>query len=101
MRIACPPILCDCKYLNFTRASSANETIGRQAIAKLEGTDTITDEHIALYSDHTTPQYHEMVEFIRKKLNFTTLEYHHLDNMLTSVGVDKCKLCTYCWNGKE
>ena len=26
---------------------------------------------------------------------------HRLDDMLESVGIDQCKLCTYCWNGKE
>ena len=101
MRVACPPILFDCKYLNFTRASSKNETISRQVIASLEGTDLVSDERVAPYVDHESAQYRSMLEEIRKRLNFTTLEYHNLDSMLGSVGVDKCKLCTYCWNGCE
>ncbi len=100
-RIACPPILFGCKYLNFTRSSSENENIGRRAIAKLEGYDNASDECVAEYAEFNSEKYRDMVEYIRKALNFTTLEYHSLDGMLNSCGVDKCKLCTYCWNGKE
>ena len=42
-----------------------------------------------------------MLEEIRKQLNFTSLRYHRLDDMLESIGIDPDKLCTYCWNGKE
>ena len=101
MRVACPPILYDCKYLNFTRASSKNETISRRVISELEGTEFASDSQVAPYVDRESTQYRNMVEIIRKRLNFTTLEYHFLDEMLDSVGVDKCKMCTYCWNGKE
>ena len=100
-RIACPPILFGCKYLNFTRSSSENENIARRAIAKLEGTDDVSDEQVAEYAEFNSEKYKNMVEYIRKALNFTTLEYHSLDGMLCSAGVEKCKLCTYCWNGKE
>ena len=101
VRIGCPPILFDCKYLNFTRSSGANDTISRQSIMKLENCETISDEQLAKYSDHESEEYRNMVEEIRKSLNFTSLEYHCLDGVLDSVGIDKCKLCTYCWNGKE
>ena len=100
-RIACPPILFDCKYLNFTRSAVANDTISRQAIKRNEGTDTVNADQLAQYTDHSTRQYRCMVEDIRENLNFTSLEYHTLDATLSAVGVDKCKLCTYCWNGKE
>ena len=100
-RIGCPPILYGCKYLNFTRSSRENETISRQAIKRLEGSDSVDENLIAEYADPETKRYRNMVEDIRKSLNFTTLEYHTMDGTLGSVGIDKCKLCTYCWNGKE
>lgn len=100
-RIGCPPVLFDCKYLNFTRSSVENETISRNAIKKLEGTDSITTGHIAQYTQYDSKEYRHMVEEIRKNLNFNSLQYHSLDGMLNSVGIDKCKLCTYCWNGRE
>ena len=53
------------------------------------------------YSNPETPGYQDMVERIRERLNFTTLRYHRLDDMIESVGIDRCKLCTYCWDGKE
>ena len=100
-RIACPPILYNCKYLNFTRSSGENALISRKSILKLENTDTISDSQLSQYADYSSKQYRNMVEEIRKELNFTTLEYHSLDGVIRSVGVDRCKLCTYCWNGEE
>lgn len=101
VRIACPPILFGCKYLNFTRTLVEDETISRQAIKKIEGCDGVNDGEIARYADPGSKQYRDMIEEIRNNLNLTTLEYHSLDSMLGSVGIEKCKLCTYCWNGVE
>jgi len=99
MRTACPPILYGCKYLNFSRSTSENDPISRQAINRLEG--SAGNKHITEYADCGTKRYKDMVEDIRKTLNLTTLEYHSLDGLLNSIGLDKCKLCTYCWNGNE
>ena len=99
VRIACPPILYGCRYLNFTRTLIEQETISRQTIEKIEGGALVNDDEITRYADSGSKQYRDMVEEIRKSLNLTTLEYHSLDSMLGSVGIDKCKLCTYCWNG--
>ena len=96
VRPACPPILYGCKYLNFTRSVSENEFISRQAINELDG-----DKHIADYADFGSKRYKRMVDVICKKLNLSTLEYHSLDGLTDSIGIDKCKLCTYCWNGEE
>jgi len=101
VRIACPPLLYNCKYLNFTRSSNENETISRQVILRLEGAGPISDSLIAKYTDYSSKQYRNMVEEIRRTLNFTSLEYHSLDSMLDSVGIDRCKLCTWCWRGKD
>jgi len=100
-RIGCPPVMFPCKYLNFTRSSNANENIARRTILKLEGKDSVGSEIISQYTDFYSSKYHAMVDDIRKQLNFSTLEYHSLDSMLDSVGIEKCKLCTYCWNGVE
>lgn len=100
-RIGCPPLLYNCKYLNFTRSSKESENIARRAIIRLEGTETLTDAQIEKYTVFGSEPYRAMVEEIRRNLNFTTLEYHSLDGMLDCVGIDRCRLCTYCWNGKE
>ena len=100
IRPACPPLLYGCKYLNFSRSSSEMDLITRRVIQKLEGGD-VTDEIIQEYTNPDSEKYEAMVEEIRKQLNFTSLKFNRLDDMLESVGIDPCKLCTYCWNGKE
>jgi amidophosphoribosyltransferase len=100
IRLACPPLLYSCKYLNFSRSSSEMDLITRRVIARLEGGE-VSDERLALYTDPDTPEYAAMVEEIRRELGFTSLRYHRLDDMLASTGDSPCKFCTYCWNGKE
>ncbi|MGN0345943.1 MAG: amidophosphoribosyltransferase [Lachnospiraceae bacterium] len=100
IRPACPPLLFGCKYLNFSRSTSEMELIARVVIAELEG-GNVTKEILQEYADPDSEQYEKMVEGIRQKLNFTSLRYHRLDDMLESVGIDPERLCTYCWNGKE
>ncbi len=100
IRPACPPLLYGCKYLNFSRSSSEMDLITRRVIDRLEN-GNVTDEILKEYADPESPKYEQMVEEIRKELNFTTLRFNRLDDMLDSVGIDKCKLCTYCWDGKE
>lgn len=98
-RPACPPPLFGCKYLNFSRSASLDDLISRRVIKELEGTST--PDNLDSYSDPDTAEYQAMVDTICKKMNFTSLRYHRLDDMVESVGLPKCKLCTYCWNGKE
>ena len=100
MRPACPPILHECKYLNFSRSKSEMDLITRRIIRELEG-DEVTEEVLGQYADPDHPKYKAMVEEIRKQLNFTTLEFLRLDDMIEAIGIEPCKLCTYCWNGKE
>ena len=100
IRPACPPLLYGCKYLNFSRSSSEMDLITRRVIDRLEN-GKVTDEVLEEYADPESPKYEQMVEEIRKELNFTSLRFNRLDDMLDAVGIDKCKLCTYCWDGKE
>lgn len=99
IRPACPPILYGCKYLNFSRSSSEMDLITRRIIKEREG--EVTEEKLQEYADPDSTCYKEMVEEIRKQLNFTTLRYHRLDDMIKAIGISPCKLCTYCFNGKE
>lgn len=99
IRPACPPLLFGCKYLNFSRSKSEMDLITRQVILEREG--KFTPELLEEYSNPDSPKYEAMLEDIRKRLNFTSLRFHRLDDMIASVGIDGCKLCTYCWNGKE
>lgn len=100
VRPACPPIMFGCKYLNFSRSSSEMDLITRRVIQKLEG-DNVTDEVLKEYADPDSEKYQNMCEEIRKRSRFTSLRYHRLDDMIESIGLPKCKLCTYCWDGEE
>lgn len=100
IRPACPPILFGCKYLNFSRSTSEMDLIARRVIDKLEG-GAVSKEVLQEYADPESGRYEQMLEEIRKELNFTTLRYNRLDDMLEAAGIDPEQLCTYCWNGKE
>lgn len=100
VRPACPPIMYGCKYLNFSRSRSEMELIARQMIQKREG-DNCPQEVLDEYADPCTCKYEQMIEDIRKQQNFTTLRYHRLDDLLASIGIESCKVCTYCFNGKK
>ena len=102
IRPACPPIIHGCKYLNFSRSTSEDELIARKVIKELEGEDKVIDKEVlSEYADPDTDKYKAMIDKIRDRMNFTSLAYNRLDDMIDSVGIDPCKLCTYCWNGKE
>lgn len=100
IRPACPPLLYGCKYLNFSRSTSEMDLITRRIIAKNEG-DTVEKKTLEEYANPESDRYQAMLEEIRNQLNFTSLRYHRLDDMIESVGIEPCKLCTYCWNGQE
>ena len=99
IRPACPPILFGCKYLNFSRSTSEMDLIARRVIREMEQEDRKID--LKHYADPDRAEYAEMVERIGRQLNFTTLRYHRLDDMIAAVGIDRSRLCTYCWDGAE
>ncbi len=99
VRPACPPILYGCRYLNFSRSTSEMDLITRRVIDRLENGE-VTDDVLKEYADPESERYAQMVEEIRKEQDFTSLRFNRLDDMLEAVGIEKCRLCTYCWNGK-
>lgn len=99
VRPACPPIMFGCKYLNFSRSSSEYDLITRRVIRDLEGED-VSEEVLQEYANPDSERYQKMCEEIRRRSNFTSLRYHRLDDMIESIGLDKCQLCTYCWDGQ-
>lgn len=98
MRSACPPIMYGCKYLNFSSSGSEMELIARRVIDELEGEEGL--KHIEEYSDGSTERGKKLRKAICEKLHFESLEFQSLEGIIKAIGIDKCKLCTYCWNGK-
>lgn len=86
-----------CRYLNFSRSRSERDLITRRAIIEIEGREPSSLDD---YCDPGTDEYHGMVECIRKKLEFTSLRFQKLEDMIDAIGLPACKVCTYCWNGR-
>ncbi len=99
MRSACPPIMYGCKYLNFSRSTSDMDLIARRVIMELEGEEGFN--HLEEYSDTNTERGKNLRKLICEKFKFASLEFQSLDGIVKAIGIDKCKLCTYCWDGKE
>ena len=99
MRSACPPIMYGCKYLNFSRATSDMELISRQTILELEGEEGFN--YLQEYADGNTERGKKMRRAICEKFKFDSLGFQTIEGVIKAIGLDPCKLCTYCWNGKE
>ena len=99
MRSACPPIMYGCKYLNFSSSKSEMELLSRQTIKKLEGDEGM--KHLEEYADGTTERGKCMLKKICEDLGFDSLGFQSLDGLLEAIGLDRDKVCTYCWTGKE
>jgi amidophosphoribosyltransferase len=99
VRPACPPLIYGCKFLNFSRNKSELDLMTRRIIQEREGEHVL--ETLSEYSDPTSERYEALLEAIRAEQNFTTLRFHRLDDLIESIGLPACKLCTYCFTGKE
>lgn len=99
MRSACPPIMYGCKFLNFSRATSDMELISRQSIVELEGEEGL--KYIEEYADGNSERGKKMRKLICDKFKFDSLGFQTIDGVVKAIGIEPCKLCTYCWNGKE
>ena len=99
MRSACPPIMYACKYLNFSRNNSDMDLLARRMISSIEGEEG--EKHLDEYSDPKTERGQCLLKTICEKLGFDSLGYQSLDGLLEAIGIDRDKVCTYCWNGKE
>ena len=99
MRSACPPIMYGCKYLNFSRSNSEMELLARKTIQNLEGLEG--QKHVAEYADSSTHRGQCMLKAICEEMGFDSLGYQSLDGLLEAIGLDRDKVCTYCWTGEE
>ena len=99
MRSACPPIMFACKYLNFSRSNSDSELLARRMVHELEGKEG--DKHLDEYSDPGTERGQCLLHSICEKLGFSSLGYQSLEGLMEAIGIDRDKICTYCWTGRE
>ena len=99
MRSACPPIMYGCKYLNFSRSTSEMELLTRSTIQKLEGDEGRA--HLDEYADGAAERGKCLLKTICEDMGFSSLGYQSLNGLLEAIGIDREKICTYCWTGKE
>jgi amidophosphoribosyltransferase len=99
MRSACPPIMYGCKYLNFSSSKSEMELLARKVVHDLEGKEG--QKHLDEYADSSTQRGKCLLSTICEEMGFDSLGYQSLDGLLEAIGLDRDKVCTYCWNGKE
>lgn len=99
VRPACPPLLYGCKFLNFSRSKSELDLITRRVILEREGKDA--EKYLEEYADPNSERYQAMLDEICRIQNFTSLRYHRLDDLIKSIGIKPCDICTYCFNGEE
>lgn len=97
MRIACPPLLYPCRFLNFSRSKNVYDLITRRYIRQVAGEQA----DVAQFADPDSENYAAMIEFIRQKLGFTSLVFQRVEDLVAAIGLPREKLCTYCWTGKD
>ena len=99
MRSACPPIMYGCKHLNFSRSNSDMELLARKTVQELEGDEG--QKHLDEYADASTERGQCLLKTICQQMGFDSLGYQSIDGLLEAIGIDRDKICTYCWTGKE
>jgi amidophosphoribosyltransferase len=97
MRIACPPLLYKCQFLNFSRSKSEMDLAARRIIKEIDGDKA----DVASYRDPDGEPYREMVGRIRQRLGLSSLAYQRLDDLVAAIGLPREKLCTFCWSGED
>ncbi len=98
VRISCPPLIYPCRFLNFTASKSDLELITRRVIQKREGAH---DRNLEAYATTGSPEYEAMVEDIRSGSGVTSLKFSSIENVVSAIGLPKCKICTHCFDGSS
>ena len=101
IRIACPPLIYPCCFLNFSTSRSTFDLFARRVIRDLEGTSELTDEILKPYSDPDSEKYKEMVRVMCQHLQLDSLQFQRLDDLVKAIGLPKEQLCTHCWDNSS
>lgn len=101
VRIACPPLVYPCTFLNFSNSRSSFDLMTRRVIRDIEGTENLTDAILKPYADHTTEKYALMIEQMRKIIGVDSLRFEYLDDLVAAIGLPKEDLCTHCWDNSS
>ena len=100
MRIACPPLVYGCRFINFTSSKSDRELITRRIIEEFEGPNP-SQETLQKYTETDSPEYKRMVSEIARRLNLSSLKFTKLEDLVKAIGLPKCQICTHCFDGSS
>lgn len=98
IRIACPPLIYSCPFVGFSASRSDLELITRRIIKELEGDP---DKNLGKYATAGTPEYRKMVDIIRERFGLTSLKFNTVEELVRTIGLPKCKICTHCFDGSS
>ena len=98
MRIACPPLIYGCPFINFTSSKSDMELITRRLIKEFEGDE---NKNLEKYAQTGSPEYQRMVDTIAERLNLSSLKFNTLEDLIEAIGLPKCQVCTHCFDGSS
>lgn len=98
MRIACPPLIYGCPFINFTSSKSDMELITRRLIQEFEGDG---NANLEKYAETGSPEYRRLVQTIAERFGLSSLKFNTLENLVESIGLPKCRICTHCFDGSS
>ena len=101
MRIACPPLIYPCEFLNFSSSRSTFDLFTRRVIRDIENTENLTDDILKEYSNPDSEKYNLMIKKMAEILDLDSLKFQRLEDIVKSIGLDKKDLCTHCWDNSS
>jgi amidophosphoribosyltransferase len=102
MRVACPPLMHGCPFINFSESKSVMELITRRTIAELEGEEAaLNEERVRAYTITDSPEYKRMVDCIADKFGLHSLRFTKLETLIRAIGLPRSQVCTHCFDGSS
>jgi DNA helicase-2/ATP-dependent DNA helicase PcrA len=85
-------------YPELSKASSKLDAFC-QLIAEFEGdsSEAVLDKYIQTDS----PEYNRMVNTLAERLHLSSLKFSKIEDLVNSIGLPKCQLCTHCFDGSS
>ena len=98
IRIACPPLIYGCPFVGYTSSKSDMELITRRIIGELEGDP---NKNLEAYATTGTPEYNALVQKIADHFGIDSLRFNTIEDLVASIGLPKCRICTHCFDGSS
>ena len=92
----------DAKYKRIKKRYGYEFSIDKRIASEMSAKQAREyEKYLEEYADPNSERYQAMLDEICRIQNFTSLRYHRLDDLIKSIGIKPCDICTYCFNGEE